>query len=57
MKKVNSRQERSLVSHPATNFQGTNLTMKDLGLGSHVNARLGVIFDWSKGTMIVQANK
>jgi hypothetical protein len=57
MKNVNLRQERSLNSHPVTSFQGTNLTTKDLGLSSQVNARLGVIIDWSKGTMIVQANK
>jgi len=57
MKNVNLRRERSLNSHPGTNFQDVNLTMKDLSLASQVNARLGVIIDWSKGTMIVQANK
>lgn len=57
MKNLDLRQERALTSHPVTNFQGTNLTMKDLSLTSQVNARLGVIIDWSKGTMIVQANK
>lgn len=57
MKNLNLRQERTLTSPPVTNFQGANLTMKDLSLTSQVNARLGVIIDWSKGTMIVQANR
>ena len=57
MKNVNAKQERSSISNPVTNFQGANLTMKDVSFASQVNARLGVTIDWSKGTMIVQANK
>ena len=65
MENTNYEPEGSHKSHPlkklaektATNFQGVDLLMKDFCLESQPNARLGVIIDWSKGTMIIEANK
>jgi len=63
MENMNYKQEIVIKSHPlktpdektSTNLQRLGVSMKDFGTESQINARLGVIIDWSKGTMIVQA--
>lgn len=65
MENVNDKPDRSISSHPkkkggeqiVTNFPGVTLSMKDFSMESQMNPRLGVIIDWSKGTMVLQANK
>jgi hypothetical protein len=65
MENTNYKPEGSLNSHPLkkleektiTNFQGVALAIKDFTMESQLNTRLGVLIDWSKGTMIIQANK
>jgi hypothetical protein len=65
MKNVNLKAEGSVHSNLvknleikiADNFQIANLTVKDFSKESQVTARLGVVFDWSNETMIIQAHR
>jgi len=54
---VDSHPLKKLAEKMVSDFEGVNLAMKDLRKESDVNTRLGVVIDWSKGTMIVEANK
>ena len=55
MKNLNLNQEGSVDSHPlkklAEKMVSVNLAVKEFRMESQRNTRLGVIIDWTKGTM------
>ena len=64
MKNVNLKADGSVNGGPvkgleekiATSFERVNLVVRD-PKDSPANTRLGVVFDWSKETMIIQSHR